>query len=242
MNLEKIKEYIEIPRSPAFYFWFLALGVIVLFALGLAGYRTFAPGEVFGTTTDIPLGLLLSTYIFFVVSSTGMCLITSFGHVFGIHRYELVAKRGVYLAIITLVVGFASIGIELERPLRFMVLIMLSPNLKAPIWWMGTLYQLYMVFLIFELIALTRHNHKWAQIFGLLGFISAISAHSCLGAVLGLVQARPFWYGPYMPIYFILSALVSGTSFLIMATVLSLGSKKQMMPADLVVRVNSLKT
>ncbi len=236
----KLKDYISIPRSIEFYIWFLSLGVIVLFALGVAGYRTMAEGEVFGTTTDVPLGLLLSTYIFFVVSSTGMCLITSFGHVFGIERYELVAKRGVFLAIITLVAGFASIGIELERPLRFMTLIALSPNLKAPIWWMGTLYQLYMIFLIIELIALFKHKHKMAMFFGLLGFVSAISAHSCLGAVLGLVKARPFWYGPYMPIYFILSALVSGGAFLMFSTILTYRAKKKPLGKELENLINEI--
>jgi molybdopterin-containing oxidoreductase family membrane subunit len=61
-----------------------------------------------------------------------------------------------------------------------------------------------------------REDHKKAQIAGLLGFVSAISAHSNLGAIFGFLEARPFWHGPYLPIYFILSALVSGSALIIL--------------------------
>ena len=58
-------------------------------------------------------------------------------------------------------------------------------------------------------------KHKTAGMLGLLGVISGIAAHSNLGAVFGLLSGREFWHGPYMPIYFITSAMMSGCAAVI---------------------------
>jgi molybdopterin-containing oxidoreductase family membrane subunit len=45
--------------------------------------------------------------------------------------------------------------------------------------------------------------------------IFGVAAHSNLGAVFGMLHGREFWYGPYMPIYFIVSAMMSGGAAII---------------------------
>jgi molybdopterin-containing oxidoreductase family membrane subunit len=79
---------------------------------------------------------------------------------------------------------------------------------------MGTLYGLYLVLLCIELYAFMTEKHRLASMVGLIGFMVAISACSNLGAVFGLLDARPFWHGAYLPIFFILSAFVSGSALL----------------------------
>ncbi len=179
--------------------------------------------DVYGVTRTVPWGILISTYVFFVVSSTGLCLISSMGHVFGIEKYEVIGKRAVILAILTLLCGFGVIAMELGHPFRMAIYNIISPNFESAIWWMGTLYGVYLVFIIIEFYFLMKHNHKGAFYAGLGGFIAGISAHSNLGAVFGLLEARPFWHGPYLPIYFILSALISGTALIIIIFNISYG-------------------
>jgi len=179
--------------------------------------------DVYGVTRTVPWGILISTYVFFVVSSTGLCLISSMGHVFGIEKYEVIGKRAVILAILTLLCGFGVIAMELGHPFRMMIYNIISPNFESAIWWMGTLYGVYLVFIIIEFYFLMKHNHKGAFYAGLGGFIAGISAHSNLGAVFGLLEARPFWHGPYLPIYFILSALISGTALILIIFNISYG-------------------
>jgi len=179
--------------------------------------------DVYGVTRTVPWGILISTYVFFVVSSTGLCLISSMGHVFGIEKYEVIGKRAIILAIFTLLCGFGVIAMELGHPFRMMIYNVISPNFESAIWWMGTLYGIYLVFIIVEFYFLMKHNHKGAFYAGLGGFIAGISAHSNLGAVFGLLEARPFWHGPYLPIYFILSALISGTALIIIIFNISYG-------------------
>lgn len=193
--------------------------------------RFLSHEELMGATNTVPLGILISTYVFFVVTSTGLCFVTSFGHVFGFHRFEIVARRGVFLSIITLLAGFLSIGVETERPWRLGSLFLVSPNFSAPIWWMAFFYTLYLIFLVIELCGLFLNRYSLARYAGLLGFLTAIAAHSTLGAIFGLVRAKSFWEGPYLPIYFILSALVSGTAFLIIMTIVTHWAEKKAMSA-----------
>lgn len=193
--------------------WMIISSIMIVLGV-IGGVLIVMNGEAaMGTTDRVPWGAMIGAYVFFVVSSTGLCLVSSLGHVFGIERFEVIGKRAVTFAIITLLAGFVVIGLELGSPLH-MLWILLTPNFMSAIWWMGALYGLYMVLLFFELFFMIKNNHKYATIAGTLAFVSAIAAHSNLGAVFGFLNARPFWTGPYMSIYFIMSAFLSGAAIL----------------------------
>ena len=196
-------------RQQLAYFGLLSLGVLI--GLASVGYTLFVGREhAYNLSREVPWGILIATYVFFVVSSTGLCLVSSLGDVWGFKAFEIIGRRGHLLAILTLVTGFGTIAMELDHPIRMGLYVLISPNFMSAIWWMGCLYGIYLVLLSIEFTSLMEGWRKAAYVSGMLGFIAAISAHSNLGAVFGFLEARHFWYGPYMPIYFILSALVSG--------------------------------
>ncbi|ALC15386.1 Ni/Fe-hydrogenase 2 integral membrane subunit HybB [Desulfuromonas soudanensis] len=198
-------------KRPGELLWFALLGAGVLIgAVSAVNVLIQGHAHVYNVTREVPWGILIATYVFFVVSSTGLCLVSSLGHVFGIEKFELIGRRAIILAIITLITGFGAIGMEINHPIRLGIYAILSPNFSSPIWWMGTLYGLYLALLCGEFYFLMRGHHKGAFALGMIGFIAAVSAHSNLGAVFGLLEARPYWHGSFLPIYFILSALVSG--------------------------------
>ena len=201
----------------------LLLGLLLLALVGLVAVGAALVGghHVMGTTSEMPWGVLIATYVFFVVSSTGLCLVSSLGHVFGFKVFAPVAKKALFLALVTLVVGFSVIASELERPFLLLKYALLSPNPSSPIWWMGTLYGVYMVLIAAELYFLFAEDHRRARVVGALSVLAAISAHSNLGAVFGLSHSRPYWYGPLLPVYFIASALVCGAALLILIVTLS---------------------
>jgi len=203
---------VQRPRiSPLWLFVSLALASLVLYG----GVVTLMHGEAgHGTSADVPWGILISAYVFFAVSCTGLCLVTSLGHVFGLKKYEVLVKRTHVLSNICLLVGFIMIGLELGHPFR-MFWTVLSPNFTSPIWWMGTLYSIYLVILLVEFYYLLKNDHKGAAITGLGAVVAGVAATSTLGAVFGNMDARPFWSGPYLPIYLILTAMVSGTALVI---------------------------
>lgn len=196
--------------------WAAIATVLLLFGLyGVAQYLMHGM-EVYNTYRQVPWGILISTYVFFVVSSTGLCLVSSLGHVFGFKQFDVIGKRAIAMAIFTITAGFMVIATEIGHPLRMVIYNILTPNLKAAIWWMGTLYGLYLACIIVEFFFLLRGNHKLAGLSGLAGFIAGVAAHSNLGAVFGFLGARSWWHGPYLPIYFILSAAVTGCAIIIL--------------------------
>ena len=192
------------------------MGIFTLVGIAFGIHAMFAGHEhVYSVTREVPWGLMLGAYVFFVVTSTGLCLVSSIGHVFGYEAFKPIAKRSVFLAIATIVAGFLVIAFEIENPWRMAIYNVVSPNLSSNIWWMGTLYGAYLFFMLIEFALLQAGKHKTAGILGLLGVISGVAAHSNLGAVFGLLNGREFWHGPYMPIYFITSAMMSGCATVI---------------------------
>ena len=217
------------------FYVLLALSGLVVLAAAMAGADALNMGQrlTYGTTREIPWGLLIATYIFFVVTSTGLCIVSSIGHVFGLESFMPIAKRSVFLAIVTILSGFSVIFFDIENPFRMAIWNVLSPNLRSNIWWMGTLYGAYLVFMIIEYTFLLVGKHRFAMYAGLSGLISGIAAHSNLGAIFGALAARPFWYGPFMPIYFIASAMMSGSAAIIFFTYLGYKLNDEKMDAPM---------
>jgi molybdopterin-containing oxidoreductase family membrane subunit len=200
----------------------LAIGLLALMTLiGVgAGIHSLYVGHehTFGVSRGVPWGSLIAAYVFFVVTSTGLCIVSSIGHVFGFKNFNPIAKRAVFLSIATIVAGFMVIAFEIENSWRMPVGNIIGANFTSNIWWMGTLYGAYLFFMMVEFLMLQLENHKAAMGFGLAGLLMGIVAHSNLGAVFGLLNGREFWHGPYMPIYFIVSAAMSGCLAIIFFT------------------------
>lgn len=216
MNLNVLSLNGRIPITVGGLMWTFGAGFLAL--LGAAGliYYLIHGHEAYNTYRQVPWGILISTYVFFVVSSTGLCLVSSLGHVFGIKQFEVIGKRAIAMAIVTILAGFGVIATEIGHPFRMLIYNVLTPNLSAAIWWMGTLYGVYLVCILIEFIFMVRINHKWAGYAGLAGFVAGVAAHSNLGAVFGFLDARPWWHGPFLPIYFILSAAVTGCAIVLL--------------------------
>lgn len=199
---------------------FFALLTLIGALVGLHGAFT-GYHHVYNVTKEIVWGLLIAAYIFCVVTSTGLCIVSSFGHVFGGEAFMPIAKRAVFLSIVFMLGGFCIIFFDIENPFRMMLYNAISPNLTSNLWWMGTLYGAYLVFMIIEYYCLLEQNHTISRVMGFFGLVVGIAAHSNLGAIFGMLHGRPYWYGPYLPIYFIFSAAMSGGCAILFFTTLA---------------------
>lgn len=201
-------------QSRAARWWLAILGLLVLVgAVGAA--LTIAPGdEVFGTSPSFEWGLLIAAYLFFVVTTSGLCLASSLGTVFGIEMFMPLEKRHAILAVLFLVTGFGVIALDLHYPVRLLFGVILSPSPMSPMWWMGVLYGIYLGFLLTEVWSMFTGHWRIHQAACTLSSIMAVLAPSTLGAVFGVLAARPFWHGSFAPVYLLLSALLSGTALL----------------------------
>ncbi|MEA1891553.1 MAG: NrfD/PsrC family molybdoenzyme membrane anchor subunit [Campylobacterota bacterium] len=195
----------------------IILALVAAFFAGAAIYLTHGH-HAYNVTREHPWGLLLAVYIFFVVSSTGLCIIGSLGDVFGFKDYMLISKRAIFGSIVTILAGFAVILLEIGHPVTMLIYNVVSPGLTSAIWWMGTLYGLYLTFMIVEFYFLLNNDMKKAKVFGLTGLLVGLAAHSNLGSVFGFLNARPISNGVFYPTYFILTAFITGVflAFIVM--------------------------
>jgi len=205
-----IKDLVGFEKSPQNILIALTtLAFLAMFVVGVTEYLIHGH-HAYNVTREHPWGLLIAVYIFFVVSSTGLCIIGSLGDVFGFKDYELISKRAIFGSIVTIVAGFAVIAFEIGHPVTMLIYNVLSPGLTSAIWWMGTLYGLYLTFMIIEFVFLLKGDMVKAKIFGLTGLLVGLAAHSNLGSVFGFLNARPISNGVFYPTYFILTAFITG--------------------------------
>jgi molybdopterin-containing oxidoreductase family membrane subunit len=243
-------------NTSRFYVWVALLAGVTTVGLAAIVMGFIQGHEVsFNTTTGVPWGILISSYLFFVLPASGLCLLSALGHVGGVERFKPLSRRAVLLAIALLLAGFLVIASDLERPWLIALYIILTPNPTSPMWWMGTLYAVYFIVLLAEFFLLCRteaierlrtstgktslvwrllalgaqpdleraHNrsHAASRIAGTMAAVLAVAALSTLGAVFGFTGSRSLWYGPLIPLYFILSALLAGSAILCLASILS---------------------
>jgi molybdopterin-containing oxidoreductase family membrane subunit len=205
----------EVARTPpALKAWYGLL--LVLMAVGGVGAAlTIAPGtEVFGTTPSFEWGILISAYVFFAITTSGLCLGSSLGTVFGIDMFRPLEKRHAILAVLSLTTAFGIIALDLHYPVRLVFGAVFNPSLSSPMWWMGAFYAVYLVFLLVEVWSMFTghpHVHRYAC---LASSCTAVLAPSTLGAVFGVLMARTYWYGLFTPITMLVTALLAGSALL----------------------------
>ncbi len=189
----------------------IGIGLFTAVLLFVQGHYLFNANDVL--IWPLPLG----AYVFFALTSTGLSLVASMPLVFNMQEYEPLAKRLVFLAIATLMAAFISIGLELGA-LTHMIYIIFSPNLTSPIWWMGALYSLELVFLIAKLWRM--HQGDWhsagSRYLGIASMLTATFAALMLGSVFGLTEARPTYFGPFISVFSLVIALLSGMALIIL--------------------------
>lgn len=211
MNTFSLKKLFYFEKTPLnLLMAFITVALLAGFMAGAVLYILHGH-HAYNVTRQHPWGLLISMYVFFVVSSTGLCIISSIGHVFGIPEFQQIGKRAIAGAIITISSGFAVIGLEIGHPVTMLIYNVLTPGLTSAIWWMGTLYGMYLAFICLEFFFLAiKENHKLSKFFGIGGLLVGLAAHSNLGAVFGFLVSRPSANGVFYPVYFILSAMITG--------------------------------
>lgn len=190
----------------------------------------------FNTTSDgIVWGLPVSTYLFFVVMSTGLTFVAAFGMVFGIREFYPVAKRCVWLALATLIAGFTALAFELGHPFRMLWALPTSFQIVSPMNWMGVLYGAELVFIVWKLQKLEAGDWDSAasKKLGMASFVAAILAVAMLGSVFGMMAMRPYWFGGMIPMYFLLSALLCGVALTVLMSYVAYGFDRNNMPQPL---------
>jgi len=198
------------------------IGLIIgLFAIGSIFVKGHA--HTVNTSSLVPWGLQISTYVYFALLSTGCTFTNFFGHVFFEEKYRPFASRIIFVGIITAVAAFFSLATEMGHIER-MYMFLLSPNPSSPMFWMAVWYTCYLIIITWEYINIQTGRHSNTVMWG--AFFIAIVTHSTLGSLLGSVSSRVYYYSSLMPIYFLFIAFLTGCSLSTIIAAVTVKQKK----------------
>lgn len=216
----------EAPREGGMPIGLLLVALITIAVGVYASMPLITEGHTaLNTSSTMVWGLPVAAYVFFVLSSTGLTFVASVAMVFGSKEFYPIAKRCVWLAVATLVAGFISLGLEIGHPLRMIWAIPLNLQIRSPMFWMGAFYFLYLVLLLWKFSFMQRNDwgSSASRNVGVASFVTVVIAHGTLGLVFGMMAMRPYWYGSFVPVYFLVTAALSGVAFATLFTYLAHG-------------------
>jgi len=193
-------------------------------------------GAAFNTSSDgINWGLAVSTYVFFALISSGLTFIASLSMVFGLKEFYPIAKRCIWLAIITLVAGFTVLALELGHPFRMLWAMPAGMQYLSPMFWMGVFYLIDLALMLVKFYLMEREDwdSSLSQTLGIASFVAVVLASGMLGLVFGSMVMRPMWYGSFTSVYFMLSAALSGAATIVLAIYVAYGFSQERMPEPL---------
>ncbi|KAF0187881.1 MAG: polysulfide [Desulfobulbaceae bacterium] len=224
----------EMNRATIFFLIVTVVGLSCGVLAFIFGHHT-----IYNNTREMPWGMLISTYAFWAITSTGLCMYAAMSHVFGGTRMGMISNRMVWMSIICIMGAFATIGVEIASPHRMLLYNIISPNPLSNIWWMGTLYGLAVGCMIIEFAGIVTGLGKLALVMGVFGALAEVLANSCLGGVFATLPARPYWYGAQLPIYFLTSAFLSGAAAAVLFNYLAYRIRNEKMSTTVHLAVKS---
>lgn len=209
-----------ITKSPNLKYVIFACCLLAVGLYGIGMVFFYGQESSYGVSREVPLGLLLIGYAFFVGISVGLSVIATLAHVFKFESLHYRARQIALLSFAALISAFFLIFWELGGPFQLQVLrfIVYYANFQiaSPIWWMSTFYVFETPLLALELYLLIKNNEKATFWAGIVGFVLGLLAFSTLSMVFAVNEARPIWHTAGFSISFVLGAMVCGLSFLMM--------------------------
>ncbi|GEA18506.1 MAG: hypothetical protein PWR22_913 [Moorella sp. (in: firmicutes)] len=212
--------------------WIITIAALLVGAIGVYQYLVFGEQAV-GYSSAVPWGLGVATYMLASGLSAGVYLLTSVVYICGVKELEPFRQVGLVAALSALLAALVAIGLDLGHLGRAWR-IFISPNPHSPMAWMVWLYTIYLLLLILQLYFDSRGDSAPAPDAGtaeipgdkrpgrylaITGVLVALAFSGGLGALLGVVQARPYWSNPLLPVMFLVAALASGSALLIFVVV-----------------------
>jgi menaquinone reductase, integral membrane subunit len=217
--------------------WLSFLGVILLSAL-VAGIMIFWKGLVITNLTDlVPWGLWITIDLSSIAVSAGAFSLCAGVYLFGLKRYAPIARTATFIGLIGYTMAMLALVLDIGRPDRFYKALMYW-NVHSLMWEVTMCVMLYLTVLLFEsmpifaslewlrnkyplLVKKMESAHHYAPFLAIIGLGLSSLHQSSLGAMYGVIKARPYLYKPEMAVLFMFSAIVAGIALTLFASMLS---------------------
>lgn len=217
--------------------WLVALGGVMA-AGAVAGVIVWARGLVVTNLTDlVPWGLWITVDVSSIALSAGAFLLAAAVYLLGWRRFEPVARTATFLGLIGYSMAVLTLLLDIGRPDRFWhALVFWNPH--SVMWEVVMCITLYLGVLAIEtaplfgrlealrgrfprLADLLGQAHRLAPYLAIIGLALSMLHQSSLGAIYGVLKARPIWYRPDLSVLFILSAAAAGPALTVLASMLA---------------------
>jgi len=217
--------------------WLGLLGVILLGGL-VAGILVFWKGLGITNLTDlVPWGLWITLDLSSIALAAGAFSLCAGVYLFGLKRYQPIARTATFVGLIGYTMAMLALILDIGKPERFWHAVVYW-NQHSLMWEVTMCVVLYLTVLVFETMPMLanlewlrkrlpkiasrmEHVHHYAPILAIIGLGLSSLHQSSLGALYGVIKARPFWFKPEMSVLFMLSAIVGGISLTLFASMLA---------------------
>jgi Ni/Fe-hydrogenase subunit HybB-like protein len=188
-------------------------------------------------TDTIPWGLWITIDQSSIAVSAGAFSLCALVYLLGLKRYEPVARTATFIGLIGYTMAVLTLMLDIGRPDRFWHSIVYW-NIHSVLWEVTMCVTLYLAVLALEalpilanfdwlrmrwpkLAAMMSGVHHFAPYLAIAGLCLSLLHQSSLGAMYGILKARPLWYRPDVSVLFIISAVASGMALTVFASMLS---------------------
>ncbi len=233
----KLRFHLPALRITRWMIWVGLLGLALIAALA-GGLLVFWKGLWITNLTDlVPWGLWITIDISAIALSAGAFSLCAVVYLVGLKRYQPIARTATFVGLIGYTMAMLSLLLDIGRPDRFWHALIYW-NSHSLLWEVTMCVMLYLTVLLLEAMPILAgfpwlrkrlpkvaermsRVHHYAPYLAIVGLALSILHQSSLGAVYGVLSARPIWYKPEMAVLFMISALLGGISLTLFASMLA---------------------
>lgn len=214
--------------------WVVFLSLVLAVGAG-AGLVVFWKGLVVTNLSDlVPWGIWITIDLSSIALSAGAFSLSAAVYLLGLKRLEPLARTAVFIGLIGYTMALLALLLDIGRPDRFWHALIYW-NHHSLLWEVTMCVCLYLTVLFLETLPIfsrlswlrqrwprlaekMSHVHHYAPYLAVAGLGLSMLHQSSLGAVYGVLKARPIWYRPDVSVLFIISAIAGGISLTLLAS------------------------
>ena len=239
---------IKLPKISAWVAWLAFLSLMIVAGVA-AGLMVFWKGLSLTNLTDlVPWGLWITIDLSSIAIAAGAFSLCAGVYLIGLKRYHAVARTATFIGLIGYTMALLSLLMDIGRPDRFWHALVYW-NKHSLLWEVTMCVTLYLTVLLFESMPIfanlewlqkrfpkltekMKGVHHYAPYLAVIGLGLSMLHQSSLGAVYGVLKARPLWYRPDISVLFIISAVAAGMSMTVFVSMISARLSKKIRVDD----------
>ncbi len=232
-----MKPKIRLPKITPWRIWVTVLALF-LAAGATSGVMVFSKGLSLTHLTDlVPWGLWITIDLSSIAVSAGAFSLCAVVYLLGLKRFQPVARTATFIGLLGYTMAILTLMLDIGRPDRFWHPLVFW-NEHSVLWEVTMCVTLYLGVLLLETLPIFANfawlrsrwpwlagqmakAHRLAPYLAVAGLALSMLHQSSLGALYGVLKARPLWYRPDITVLFIISAVAAGMSLTVFASMVA---------------------